>query len=252
LHALCDRLQPVHAADTLAPEQAAPLAAVCRVLWGQRSEILRITEEDTRQARARTDLLELAVLYAGLLVRSAGDDEVERGRAREQARVVLGEAESLLGPGVVLRRERAAYAETEQEPQDEPLATANSDAEPRSAWEHFALGRAALRDGDARAAIAHLDRSLALEPAALWPAFARGTAAFRLGQYDEALADFSACVALAPHSAPCAYNRGRAFLALGNIESARRDFARAILLDPTHEQARRMLRELVPALARAD
>jgi tetratricopeptide (TPR) repeat protein len=103
---------------------------------------------------------------------------------------------------------------------------------PRTAWEHYAVGRALLQAGDLEAAGNQFDQALALEPQAVFPNFYKGICAYRRAHYEDAVLAFTACVALAPKIAWCYYNRGLAYDALGQSERALKDFNRAAQLDP--------------------
>jgi tetratricopeptide (TPR) repeat protein len=183
------------------------------------------------EPQTRTDLLDLAILWADLRVRLAAP--AEKPAARHEALEVLAQAEALYGPSCVLYHERRTHAlalgrtEVAEEAARQAAATA-----PRGAWEHYALGRAYLQAGDLPHARQQLDRALELQPQGLWPNFTRGICAQRMGQYPEALAAFSACVALAPQSAACFCNRGRAYAQLGRFDRALQDYEQALRLEP--------------------
>jgi tetratricopeptide (TPR) repeat protein len=99
--------------------------------------------------------------------------------------------------------------------------------EPRTAWEHYILGRSLLRAGHAAEAAELFQLAVDLEPQAFWPNFHRGVCAYRLRQFETALAAFSACVALAPDKAECYQNRGLAYRAVGREDLATRDLQTA-------------------------
>src|SRR5262249_25226354 len=157
------------------------------------------------ERQIRADLLDLALLWSGLLVRVAADS----GEARREALSVLAEAEEAFGPSPVLYRERRLHAEALGMANAARAAEAKAaSTPPQTAWEHYALGCSYLRSGELERAAAELDRALELEPQGLWPNFARGRCAYLLNRHDEALVSFTVCVALAPESAVCWYNRG--------------------------------------------
>jgi tetratricopeptide (TPR) repeat protein len=186
--------------------------------------------------QVRTDLLDLAILWTGLRVRLAAGHEVHA--ARREALEVLAEAEATFGPSCVLDHERQAHAAA--------LGLADvagaagrraTEPAPRTAWEHYALGRALLRAGDLARADAHFEQALGQQPQGLWPHFYKGQCAYRRQDYQDAAAAFTACVALAPDRAWCYYNRGLAYQALGRCGRALRDYDRALQLDPTLAEA---------------
>jgi serine/threonine protein kinase/tetratricopeptide (TPR) repeat protein len=234
LHGLCERLRPLYGADSLSADQARAAAENCRELWQQRELIARrlgqaSAPESDREVQA--DLLDLAILWANLRVRQAVAGEADA--AHREALEVLAQAEALCGLSCVLCQERRTHA----------LAlgwTAVAEAArrqgaamlPRTAWEHYALGRAYLQAGEPKLGAAQLDRALELQPDGLWPNFYKGVCAYRLGQYEDALVAFSAAVALAPGTAACFYNRGRAYAELGHLDRALQDYDHALRLDP--------------------
>jgi serine/threonine protein kinase len=239
LHLACDRLRPLYGADVLPDQQARAVEAHCHELWQNREQIAKCLGPES-EAQVRTDLLDLAILWANVRGRLAGSDGA--GAAHREALAVLAEAEALFGPSCVLFQERRVHALALGQVAEAAAAGRRAaELQPRGAWEHYALGRAYLQAGDLARAAEHLDRALALEPQALWPSFTRGVCALRMGRPEEALASFSACVALAPESAPCYCNRGRAYAELGRPDRARRDYERALQLDPGHESARELL-----------
>ena len=73
----------------------------------------------------------------------------------------------------------------------------------RTAWGHYALGRALLRAGDLEGAAAELERAVRLRPQGLWPNFYQGLCAYRRGRYADAALAYSVCVGAAPESAGC-------------------------------------------------
>jgi tetratricopeptide (TPR) repeat protein len=234
LHLFAERVRPLYTVDRVPREQARSVEALCRDFWQARGPIgehLRHQASPELEEQVRTDLLDLAVLWADLHVRLAPSDQ--EGVAREAALAVLAEAEGRFGPSCVLYQERGRHARALGRAEEARAAERDGAARPpRSAWEHHALGRAYLQAGDLHRAAEQIDRSLELRPDNLWPNFDRGHCAFRLGQYEDAVTSFSICTALAPRSAWCYYSRGLAYAKLGRPERARRDSDRARALDP--------------------
>jgi tetratricopeptide (TPR) repeat protein len=146
---------------------------------------------------------------------------------------VLDQAEALFGPNCALDAERrgheAALGITPARARPAPA--------PRTAREHYAVGRALFRAGDLAAAEARLDRALELQPGALWPTFYKGACAYRRARYEDAVLAFTACAALAPRSGWCYHNRGLAYEALGQPERALSDYDRALRLGPASAPA---------------
>jgi serine/threonine protein kinase/tetratricopeptide (TPR) repeat protein len=235
LHQLADHIRFLYGVEFLPRPRLRLLEARCRDLWDRREEIAGRLQSDlepqaTQQTQA--DLLDLAILWTDLHVRLAPVGQIPA--ARQEALNVLDRAEALFGPSPVLVRERQLHAGALGMAE---LASAMdrraAELQPRTAWEHYALGRSLLRRGRLDEADHHFLRALDLEPGGLWPNFYRGLCAHRRGRYPEAVIAFSACAILAPDSAGVLFNRAVALGALGANEQALRDYDRALRLDPT-------------------
>ena len=82
-----------------------------RAMWEERDRLLNSEAgslDPEIEQRIRTDLLELAVVWADLRVRLASKADVDQ--ARREAILVLDQAEASCGPSPSLNRERRAYA----------------------------------------------------------------------------------------------------------------------------------------------
>ncbi len=173
----------------------------------------------------RTDLLDLAVIWATFRVRFATQPEAEK--AKQEALRIIDEAEALLGPSPALKRDRRVYTKA--------LGLANSDSlprvEPRSAWEHYDLGRSYLRSGKLKCTAEQFQLGLNLRPQDFWLNFYQGLCAYRLGQFDPAVNAFRVCIALSPETAECYYNRALAYQALGQLDQSLADYSRALALN---------------------
>ena len=229
LHHLADFVRFRYGLDPPSGGEASTLIRDIRAIWQERDLLLRSedgsVDTDTEQS-IQTDLLELALVWADVRVRLAPKDETEE--ARREAVEVLDQAEAACGTSLALRRERRAYAESigRHDPSLGP------EPAPRSAWEHYDLGRFYLRSGSIRDADAEFQRTLERRPQDFWPNFYQGLCAYRLKQFEASVAAFRACIALAPGTAECYYNRGLANAALGRNERAFIDYSRALELDP--------------------
>ena len=139
----------LYADDSRNRREAQSLEEQCQKVWDARFLMGQHSEpglDATVEEQIRTDLLDLAILWADLQVRWAQGGEIEKA-CREALRI-LAQAEELLGPSVILRQERQAYT-------DKLGRAAFADAAapriiglvPRTAWEHFCLGRSLLGFG---------------------------------------------------------------------------------------------------------
>jgi tetratricopeptide (TPR) repeat protein len=225
LHRLADQFRFLYGADPLPCRDLCGLEAHCRALWEQRGRIVTCLSAggNALEPAARAALLDLAICRADLLVRRA--PAPDKAAARREARAVLDQAEALFGPSPVLDEERRLHGQ--------PVRPAcRSGHVPRTAWEHYALGRSLLRSGDLHRSAEELRQAVRLEPQGLWPNFYTGLCAYRLGRYEDAATAFSVCIGAAPEAATCFYNRALAFAALGRAGPARADFDQARRLDP--------------------
>jgi tetratricopeptide (TPR) repeat protein len=228
---LTNRLRFLYGADTLPPAELRALEVRCRPFWEVRRRIMaRLGSEErseTTTDAVRTDLLDLAILWTDLCVQVADKNLV--AAARREALAVLGQAEDLFGPSAVVSHVRQAHAD----------ALGKSSAElpapppPRTAWEHYALGRSFLQASRLDRASAELQEALVLEPQGFWPNFYQGTCAYRLEQYQEALTAFSVCIGAEPENAICFYNRALAYTGLQCPKRALKDYDHALRLDAT-------------------
>lgn len=229
LHDLADLIRFRHGLAPPSADEARILLRDCRAVWAERAWLTNPSSGalgPEAERRVRTDLLELAVVWADLRVRLSPPEGLDA--ARREALGVLDEADRAYGPSLALARERRAYAEALG-------LAATTDAPPpraRTAWEHYDLGRSYLRSGQVEAAAREFQRTLDLRPQDFWANFHQGLCAYQLGRYREAVEAFRACVALAPDAAECHYSRALALDALGEADAARRDYSRALELNP--------------------
>jgi serine/threonine protein kinase len=230
LHRFVELLRFVADTEHLATNQVRDVEEGCRRFWEQRDlirERLSPLPNTELAQTVETDLLDLVILWTELRVRLAGG--AAGAAVHQEALDVLAQAEALFGPSCMLYHERRVHATAlgltslaaQAEREGQALA-------PRSAWEHYVLGRALLRNGKLDQAASYFERALALQPQGLWPYFYQGKCAYERGRYADAVSAFTACVALAPQSGWCLYNRGLAYAALDRRDEALRDFDRAL------------------------
>jgi tetratricopeptide (TPR) repeat protein len=229
LHHLADLVRFWYGITPPAGDEAQNFVRKVRAIWEERDLLLKPKGQslDTEiEQGIRTDLLELAVVWADWRVRLASKSEVDD--ARREALRILDQANAICGPSPALNRERRAYARA--------LGQARSfqepDPNPRSAWEHYDLGRSYLRSGMLQEAVEEFQRTLELRPQDFWPNFYQGLCAYELGRFEDAVAGFRTCITLIPTAAECYYNRARAADALGRTRQAFSDYSHTLDLDP--------------------
>jgi serine/threonine protein kinase/tetratricopeptide (TPR) repeat protein len=210
-----------------------------RDIWAARQTMERIDCDlgPDDEERIRVDLLDVAILLADLQVRRA--PAINSLSANRQALGILAEAETLFGPSAVLYFERSRYADALG---DKHLAQTAADKAGqmtlRTAWEHYALGRALLNAGKLEVAALHLDQAVKMQPRGLWPYFYQGLCAYQLKDYAKSLSAFSACLPQV-EIAGCYYYRALAYAGLGRTDLALADYDSALGLDPSLAAAAR-------------
>jgi serine/threonine protein kinase/Flp pilus assembly protein TadD len=229
LHELAETIRFRYGLSPPPADEAAALIRLGRETWEARATLLRpidgLPEPETGR-RVLGDLRDLVQLWADLRVRYAAADD--RGRARQEAAGILGAAAGVLGPSPSLERDRDVHSGAGGLDAPSPGGA----AAPRSAWDHYDLGRSYLRSGQPALAAEQFRRGLELRPQDFWLNFYEGLCDYRLGQFEAAVNAFRVCIALAPESAECCYNRARAYHALDRLDPALADYDRALNLNP--------------------
>lgn len=204
---------------------------VSQLFWADRESLRRRAEfplpaviEDAIQA----DLRDIALLSADLSARLPPRANVDAGDAHRHALQMLTDAKGLFGPSAALSRHRWVHAlalgdkalarQLEQDALDRP---------PTTAWEHFALGRFWLLQGDLDAAHPELELAAELDPNGFAPHFYLGVCTLRRGEFQHAVTEFTFCAGQKP-VAWCYFYRARAHRGAGHLEPALKDFGHAL------------------------
>ncbi len=256
LHTLADQLRFWYGVAPEPNDATRVMATRLRKIWDERDRLAPppgTVLEPEIERQLEVDLLELAVVWADLRLRLAPGEGQALTEARVDALAVLDQANAAYGPNLALARERRALARSLGRVDAGPVETAT----PRSAWEHYDLGRSYLRSNQIEAAAEEFRRSLELRPQDFWPNLYLGHCAYRLNRYEDALAAFASCVTLRPDSANGRVNRAMAYEKLDRVDDALRDYNRAIALDSRCVEAylnrgTLLLRTSRPAEALAD
>ena len=168
-------------------EEARSLIRLGSAIWEGREQLFRphaSGDEQPFDERTRRDLMDLIVLWADLRGRYPRGGEGSEG-TREVLRV-LTQAETLLGSSPSLERQRRACARGSG--LEEALPTIAF--EPRSAWEHFELGKSYMRSGDLVPASREFHAGLLIRPQDFWLNYYEGLCAYRLKHFEEAVGAF--------------------------------------------------------------
>jgi tetratricopeptide (TPR) repeat protein len=233
LHDLADLVRFQYGMKLPSEAEARTLVQHCRTIWGQRDHLLNVASERGAEAsrEVKTDLVELAAVWADLRIRFAASADQEK--AQREVLTVLDEARASCGPSLAidLRREPLARALGRSAPSASPPRI------PQTAWEHYDRARYYLRSGRIEPAAVEFQRTLDERPQDVWSNFYQGLCAYRLHHYEDAVAAFRSCIALQTNSAQrnsaiAYYNRALAYDALGRPDEAYRDYTRALEHDP--------------------
>ena len=224
LHDLADVIRFHHSIELPSDEDARALIQNCRAIWDTRSRLFPggAAANVGAEQRLKSDLVEVAVIWADLCVRLADPEQVNT--AKREALGLLDQANADYGPSLAidLRREMLGRG----------VAGGPSVHASRTAWEHYDTGRYHLQSGRLEAADAEFRVTLSLTPQDFWPNFYQGLCAYRLNRFEDAVAAFRTCVALRPLSPICRYNRALSHDALGRMNEAYLDYTAALELDP--------------------
>jgi tetratricopeptide (TPR) repeat protein len=221
LHGLVSRLRYLYGATDVPASTRVRIEEGCGRLWKDRAQLVSRARNPFTVGsfeHLEEDLSDLAILWADLRVRLA--PPAERAQAREQAITLLDQAHHLCPPNPILVWDRSRYARENLLP---GAALPPILPQARTAWEHYALGRSLLRDGDLVRASLSFEKAVALEPSGLWPNFYLGLCAFDQARYDDAAIAFTVCLPVTDDPSTCLYNRALAFAALGKLPRARED-----------------------------
>jgi tetratricopeptide (TPR) repeat protein len=228
LHQIAELIRLRYGLALPAPDEARSLIHLGRTIWEGRKNLIEPVadgESTGVDARTRTDLLDLMVLWARLRQYMALPGGALQ--AKQEAVRVLTEAKALLGASPSLERARAAHARA--------LGLEGFDRSPaispRSAWEHVDMGKSYLRSGDIELASQEFRAGLRLRPQDFWLNFYAGLCAYRLKRFEDAAGAFRVAIALAPETAECRYNQGLTYQALGRFDEATEEYDAALQLD---------------------
>jgi tetratricopeptide (TPR) repeat protein len=236
LHRRADSVRFRFGVDPPDASAARMLAQVFPALWDKRGVLLdwasRSGDEALRE-RVRTDLLELASIWADSRVRGSSADA--KLSERTAALALLEEAEATCGRSTSLRRQVRAIRRDLGRADD---SDAGDDPPPADAWERYDLGRFYLRSGRFLEAMDQFDRASRERPQDFWPSFYQGVCAYHLERFDDAATAFRVCEALSPSSAECIFNHALAQEARGERALAWDAYSRAIVIDARLSAAR--------------
>jgi len=228
LHGLIEQLRVSFGMDLQPSSHLSALVKNCRELW-ERRDAIQASLSPGKAGEATADLVELAVLWSDLRVRSALLPK-DPTACREALRT-LEEARVFFGPSAVFDLEQARYRRALGVLQAMPAQELSPT--PRTIWERYALGRSYYRSGDLLRAEQELKQALVSQPQDCWLNYYYGLCAFGLHRYEDAALAFSVCIGAAPNLAGMYYNRALTFSELGKRELASRDYDRALELDPS-------------------
>ena len=235
LHDLVDLLRFRYGITPPPPVEAESLSRRIEEVWGSRGAAHAVGRRavGSRRVEQQTGLTSSTSPRSPPTFASAPALAERREATLGEAVKILRDAEDQFGPSPALRRDLVSYANSlgRSDLASLPIPI------PRSAWEHYDLGRSYLRSGEHGRAEAEFRRSVELHPGEFWPNFFLGVCCYRLGRPEDAATSLSICVALSPRTAECYYNRAMAFEAVDKGERAWADYTRALDLRPSFTDA---------------
>ena len=229
LHHLAEMVRFDFGIDPPSGSKATTLLRDIRMIWDLRGQMLSSGLQGLdpeSQQQVRTDLQELVAVWAEVRMSRASSDEA--GAARDEVLGLLDEARASGGLSFAIDLLRRSIA---QEKGAVDRSPEQPDPVPRSASEHYDLGRFFLRSGKFEKAAVEFRASLDRRPQDFWPNFYSGRCAYRLKAYQEAFTAFSICIALNPSSPESFFNRGLAAESLERPDQALRDYGHAWRID---------------------
>ncbi len=144
LHELVEQLRFMDADDGIPAAKVRELNAGCRAIWENRSQIAAVPPSHSNKDNdAAVDLMDLALMWTRLLTRDSTKGEFPVGPTN--ARIILTEAEELLGPSPAFALARLQL--TGNSFSADQYAALISKQPPRTAWECDAIGRSLLQAG---------------------------------------------------------------------------------------------------------
>ena len=180
LHHLADNFRFSYGIVLHGAEKAENLVGNVPAIWAKRDLLLRpegLTLDPDVVKGIRADLLELVMDWVAHQVWNA--PATTHDRVLREACRLLDQAEAACGPSPALKRERRVYAKAlgGKGFYDEV------DSPPRTAWEHYDLGRSYFRSGLLLEAATEFQRGLNRLPQDFWLNFYEGRCAYELGRF---------------------------------------------------------------------
>jgi serine/threonine protein kinase/tetratricopeptide (TPR) repeat protein len=172
------------------------------------------------------NLFDLAILWSDLRLRLAPPGE--KAAAHQHGMSILDEMAKHFGPNPVLCREQAVHARALTKVNLAQKLERQADSlPPKTPWDHYALGRFWLRQGNLEKVDRRLLEAVKLDPHGFLSHYYRGVCCYRRGDFDNAVVEFTFCIGKNP-MVECYYQRGLAFAALGKTPSALDDYNSAL------------------------
>ena len=163
----------------------------------------------------------------------------------------LGNAYGRLGQTAKADSILKLYEELAEKMQDLDMDERIVDLNPESADAHYNLARAHEKIKDYPAAIREYKNAPELNYEFPQAANNLGIIYFRFNQFNKAQKAFEHAVFLSDTSAKYHFNLGSVYARLGIIKRAREEWDRTLMLDPNHQKARKLVKELKRHKARS-
>jgi serine/threonine protein kinase/tetratricopeptide (TPR) repeat protein len=202
--------------------------------WRQASEVTRLAEGDRRSLAAEVE--DLLLLLARALTLQADDDRGRRDELVHDALALNALAEGE-GDGRPFSRagwlQRADLAKLQGDEPGEALARRQAaGTSPRTARDHYLLGRELMARREYREALPQFRSATDLDPRLFWAWYCQGACQFELRQDVEALQCYRAGLAVWPDAYELRVGRALVFQRQGRREQAAADFDEAVRVRP--------------------
>ena len=189
--------------------------------------------DDERRQRLLENIREMLLLYAW----GQAQADAWRPESVREALMLVDKAEHIDGltPSAALWEDRAHYLGKLGRGQEAAAASATARATvPSTARDYYLLATTRIRtEGPtSRAALAALDKALALEPQHYWALMQRGAYRLETGDTLLAVGDLSEAIRVQPDLPFGYFNRGYAYARADKQEAAVADYTRALRCDP--------------------
>jgi eukaryotic-like serine/threonine-protein kinase len=181
LHTLVDQLRFAEGQESIQEDRLPKLMFQCNQIWERRIQLFQKwkgREDDQEKDSMRCDLVDLATSLTELRIRLCPKNQ--EAEVRRDCIAVLEEVMQVFGPSSALCQRAAKHAVAAGMLELASAYVRKSDQyPPKSAWEHYVLGKTMLAYQQWNDAISEFQACAKLSPTDRWSNFFAGVAAYR-------------------------------------------------------------------------